>query len=113
VLFKHYFFLKYQPSSAKRVVIGGVGLQARAGHNFLYLPLKTSLRGWHTQWFYCINHELALPSFVGCLLKFEGTWTEEPTATEMPEVLALVDRVNKLKGLGLTGVNVVANWLAR
>jgi hypothetical protein len=25
-LFKHYFFLKYQPSSTKRQVIGGVGI---------------------------------------------------------------------------------------
>jgi hypothetical protein len=106
-LFKHYFFLKYQLSAAKPVVIGGVGLQARACRNFIYVPLKTSLRGWHNQWFYYRNHEPTLPPFVGQFPTFDGTWTEEPTALEASEVLALVDKVNRLKSLGLTGVNVV------
>jgi hypothetical protein len=50
---------------------------------------------------------------VGSLPEFEGTWTKEPTTEEMPKVLDLIDRVNKLKELGLTGISVAANWLAR
>jgi hypothetical protein len=107
------FFLKYQPSAANRQVIGEVGIQAWANRDFLTLPLKTSLKGWHTQWFYCENHEPRLPPFVGNLFKYDGTWTEEPIDSEMSAVLALAEKVSKLKGLGLTGVGVGTNWLAR
>jgi hypothetical protein len=41
------------------------------------------------------------------------TWTEEPTDAEMHAVKALASRVSGLKGLSLTGVGVVGNWLAR
>jgi hypothetical protein len=46
-LFKHYFFLKYQPSATNRKVIGGVDIQSHPCNNFLDLPLKSSLKGWH------------------------------------------------------------------
>jgi hypothetical protein len=64
-LFKNYFFLKYQPSAANRKVIGGVGLQTCPCASFPHLPMKASLRGWPVTWFYCENHELSLPPFVG------------------------------------------------
>jgi hypothetical protein len=112
-LFKHYFFLKYQPSATNRQVTGGVGIQARPNRNFLCLPLKTSLKSWHKQWFYCKNHEPSLPIFVGLLPEYQGSWTEEPTTDESSEVQALSAKVSQLKVLGLTGVSVVANWLAR
>jgi hypothetical protein len=48
-LFKHYFFLKYQPSADKHQIFGGMGIQACQRRNFLILPLKTSLKGWHRQ----------------------------------------------------------------
>jgi hypothetical protein len=43
-LFKHYFFLKYHTSAAKRKFIGGVGIQSRPIRDFLDLPLNTSLK---------------------------------------------------------------------
>jgi hypothetical protein len=55
-LFKNYFFLKYQPSTANRKVIGGIGLQTHPHAGFLDLPLKSSLWGWHRTSFYCKNH---------------------------------------------------------
>jgi hypothetical protein len=42
-LFKNYFFLKYQPSTSNRKVIGGVGLQTHPCAGFLDLPVKSSL----------------------------------------------------------------------
>jgi hypothetical protein len=60
-LFKNYFFMKYQPSAANLKVIGEVGLQTRTRVDFLDLPMKTSLRGWHRTWFYCENHEPSPP----------------------------------------------------
>jgi hypothetical protein len=64
-LFMNYFFLKYQSSIANQKVIRGVGLQTRPHAGFLDLALKSSLRGWHRTWFYCVNHEPILPTFVG------------------------------------------------
>jgi hypothetical protein len=46
-LFNNYFFLKYQPSTTNRKVIGSVDLQTHPRAGFLDLPLKNSLRGWH------------------------------------------------------------------
>jgi hypothetical protein len=39
-------------------------MQAHSNCNFLSLPLKASLEGWHTQWFYWENHEPSRPPFV-------------------------------------------------
>jgi hypothetical protein len=89
--FQRYF------SHAKHQKIGGVGLQDCANCVFLYLPLKTSLKGWHTQWFYCENHEPSIPPFVGQFPEFEGSCTIEPAAAKMPEVLTLAKKVSKLK----------------
>jgi hypothetical protein len=111
-LFKHYFFLKYQPSGTKHQVMGGIGIQARPHRFFLKLPLKTSLKGCQQQWLYCKNQELSLPQFVGRLPKYDKTRIEEPVEAEIPMVKALASRVSELKGLGLIGVGVVANWLA-
>jgi hypothetical protein len=112
-LFKHYFFLKHQPTAAKRKIIGGVGIQSRPHRDFLDLPLKYSLKGWHKQWFYCENHYPSFPPFVGHLLEYDETWVEEPVESKMPLVTALASRVNELNGLSLTGVSVATNWLVR
>jgi hypothetical protein len=112
-LFKIYFFLKYQLSAADRKVIRGVGLQTRPPASLLDIPLKTSLQGWHGTWFYCENHKPSLPPFVGRLPEFHGTWSEEPTPLELPQVAALTNKVNSLKEKGLTRVCVAAHWLAR
>jgi hypothetical protein len=63
--------------------------------------------------FYCKNHGPNIPSFVGHLLEFQGTWHKEPTTVELPQVAALTIKINTLKERGLTGVYVVAHWLAR
>jgi hypothetical protein len=110
-LFKSYFFLKYQPSATNRKVIGSVGLQTHPRAGFLDLPLKTSLRGWHRTWFYCENHGPSLPPFVSRLPEFQGTWSEEPTPLELPQVATLTNKINHLKEQGLTGVCFAAHWL--
>jgi hypothetical protein len=104
--------LKYYPSATNRKVIRVVGLQTHPRTGFLDLPLKSSLWGWHGTWFYCENYKPSLPSFVGRLPKFRGTWSEEPTPLEAPQVAALTDKVNLLKGKSLTGMCMAAHWLA-
>jgi hypothetical protein len=68
--------------------------------------------GMHGTWFYCENHKPNLPPFIGRLPKFQGTWSEEPTPLELPQVAALTNKVNSLKEKGLTGVYVDAHWLS-
>jgi hypothetical protein len=53
-----------------------------------------------------------LPPFVGQLLKCDESWLEEPIDTEMSAVQALANQVSELKGLGLTRISMVTNWLA-
>jgi hypothetical protein len=98
----------HQPSIANRKVAGGVGLQTRPHSSFLDLPLKTSLWRWHGTWFYCENHEPNLPPFVGQLFEFNGTWSEEPTPLELPQVATLTIKINLLKEKCLTRVCVAA-----
>jgi hypothetical protein len=112
LLFKNYFFLKYQPSAANHMVVVGVGHQTRPCAGFFDIPLKTSLQGWHGTWFYCENHEPSLPSFVGQLPDFQGTWNKEPTPLEVPLVSALTNMVNLLNEKGLMGVCMAPCWLA-
>jgi hypothetical protein len=104
--------LNYQPSAANRKVVGGVGLQTCPRAGFLDLPSETSLLGWHETLFYCKNHERSLPSFVGQLPEFQGTWNEEPTPLEVPLVAALTNKVNLWKEKGLLGVCMAACWIA-
>jgi hypothetical protein len=90
----------------------GIGIQARPHRDFLMLPLKTSLKGWHQEWFYCENHEPSLPPFVSRLPKYDTYWIEELVDAEMSAMKALANRISVLKGIGLTGVGMVTNWLA-
>jgi hypothetical protein len=41
------------------------------------------------------NHETSLMPFIGQHPTFDGLWTEESTATEMPAVLALSKKVHQ------------------
>jgi hypothetical protein len=93
------------------MVLGGLGLQTCPRAGFLNLPLKTSLWGWHRTWFYYKNYEPSISPFVGRLPEFQGTWSEEPTPLELPQVAALTNQINHLKEQGLTGVCVAAHWL--
>jgi hypothetical protein len=63
--------------------------------------------------FYCENHEPSLPPFVGRLPEFQGTWSEEPTPLDLPQVVTLTNQINLLKEQGLTRVCVATHWLAR
>jgi hypothetical protein len=75
--------------------------------------MKSSLRGWHKTWFYYENHEPILPSFVGQLPEYQGTWHEELSPSELSLVTALTNKINALKECGLKEVCVATHWLAR
>jgi hypothetical protein len=62
---------------------------------------------------FLILHEPSLPSFIGRLLEFQGTLSEEPTPLKAPQVAALIGKVNLFKEKGLTDVCVAAHWMAQ
>jgi hypothetical protein len=88
-----------------------VGIQTCSHSDFLNLPLKSSLKSFHKQWFYCENHEPSLPPFVSRLPEYDATWVEVSVQSEMAIVTALASQVSELKGLILTRVGMAANWL--
>jgi hypothetical protein len=51
------------------------------------------------------------PPFVGRLPEFQGTWSEDLTPLELPQVVILTNKINLLKEQGLTGVCVATHWL--
>jgi hypothetical protein len=53
------------------------------------------------------------PPFVGRLPKFQGPWSEEPTPLELPQVVALTNKINHLQEQGLIGVCVATHWIVR
>ncbi len=66
-LFRHLYALKASQKGGQPSVVGGAGLQLRSGKSAQYigLPMKTSLKGWHSKWFYIANPKPSLPSYVG------------------------------------------------
>jgi hypothetical protein len=45
--------------------------------------------------------------------EFHGTWSEEPTPLEAPQVTALIDKINFLKDKCLISMCVATHCLAR
>ena len=60
----------HPPTYSKRgetCVVGGAALQLQYGRadKYLDLDLKTSLKGWHSRWFYTANPNPPLPAYIG------------------------------------------------
>lgn len=115
-LFRYFFRLKPQPSTANPEVVGGAGIQFRAGKKgeFLSYVLPDSLKGWKTEWFYMGNlipsletHNLEAP-------KINTRWEEESLVENELEWIRLhVNQIKALKNRGLNGVTVVASFMRR
>ena len=71
-LWRRLFFCKVQPSKAKPAIVGGAGFQLRSGAGYFQIPFKTSLKGWHSDWFYVSNLASSLPAFTGRLPNSEN-----------------------------------------
>jgi hypothetical protein len=93
---------------------GGASLEMRRGRKTEYLdiPLKDSIKGWHLEWLIVENHGNSLPPRLGrqpdvCT----SNWTESPTDLEMAEAGALLAEVELLKEKGLTAEAVIADFV--
>jgi hypothetical protein len=70
------------------------------------MPLKTSNKGWHANWFYVQNPEPALPEYSCLPPVYQDTWNSLPIGEEAAQALALMDRMLNLKEQGLQGEQI-------
>jgi hypothetical protein len=93
---------------------GGASLEMRHRRKTEYLdiPLKDSIKGWHLEWFIVENHRNSLPPQSGRHPDVRtSSWTESPTDLEVAEAGALLAEVGLLKEKGLTAEAVVADFV--
>jgi hypothetical protein len=95
-------------------LVGGTSLELRRGSKVEYLdiPLKESIKGWHLEWFTMENHNKSLPPRLGSQSDVRTpSWVESPTCSEVAEVKVLLAETSSLKERGLTAEAVVADFV--
>nr|AAK43494.2 gypsy-type retrotransposon RIRE2 protein [Oryza sativa Japonica Group] len=112
-LFRRIFFLKPQPNKSKPCVVGGAGFQLRGtlSQKYFSMPIKTSNKGWHANWFYIQNPEPALPEYSCLPPVYQDTWNSLPIGDEAAQALELMDRMLKLKEQGLQGEQITRHFI--
>src|SRR5438128_12062021 len=76
--------------------------------------MKTSLKGWHSKWFYITNPKPSLPSYVGRRPIVKGSWSSLPEGKELKQAVLLLEKLAAYKSEeGLNGISVVRNFLGR
>ena len=79
---------------------------------YLNIPLKDNIKGWHLKWFIVENHGNSLPPRSGRQPNVRApSWTESPTDLETAEARFLLAEVGLLKEKGLTAEAVVADFV--
>jgi hypothetical protein len=79
---------------------------------YLDIPLKDSIKGWHLEWFIMENHCESLHPRSGRQLDVHTlSWVESPTPLEVTEARVLLVEICLLKEKGLTAKAVVADFV--
>jgi hypothetical protein len=94
--------------------MGGASLEMRRGRKTEYLdiPLKDNIKGWHLEWFIVENHGKSLPPRSGRQPDVRTpSWVESPTVLEVTEARVLLAKICLLKERGLTVEAVVADFV--
>jgi hypothetical protein len=95
-------------------LVGGVSLEMRHGRktDYLDIPLKDSIKGWHLEWFIIENHRNSLPPRSGRQPDVHTpSWIESPTDQDVAEAGVLLAEVGLLKERGLTAEAMVADFV--
>src|SRR5206468_216158 len=75
---------------------------------------KTSLKGWHSRWFYTANPDPSLLAYVGRRPEQRPSWISTPSLAEMRDVQTLLKRLEDAKiSDEVSGVGVVRNFIGR
>src|SRR6266540_6320598 len=96
------------------VVVGGASIQLRHSRaaKYISLPLRDSLKGWHSRWFYISKPNPALPAYIWRPPALEVSWGSFPREAEMKNVRILLERLEAVKAAAqLSGVVVVRSFI--
>jgi hypothetical protein len=105
-LWKNIFFVKRHSGGIGPYVIGGVGFIVRKEVNYFNFPMRESIQGWRSKWFYlrdlpALGHRSDLPEFEDVL---EATpmisWQNILTTDAKVVADKLYEKVLELKNAG-------------
>jgi hypothetical protein len=111
-LWKYLYQCRLGMAGGQHQLMGGASLEMRRGRKteYLYIPLKDSIKGWHLEWFIVENHGNSLPPRSGRQPDVHApSWTESPMDLEIAKARVLLAEVGMLKEKGLTAKAVVAD----
>src|SRR5438128_5372174 len=81
---------------------------------YVTFPMRDSLKGWYSRWFYISNPNPALPAYIGRPPALEVSWGSFPREEEMKNVRILLERLEAVKAAAqLSGVAVVRSFIKR
>jgi hypothetical protein len=114
-LFRFLFRAKPQPTSKKLSVVGGAGIQLhqQAGERYLSYKFPSNLPGWKYHWFYTENHAPQLPGKTNNPPVVRPEWNLELSRGDMDQVEELLDVIEALKMMGVTGESVMFSFFKR
>ncbi|KAK3121467.1 hypothetical protein QOZ80_8BG0653910 [Eleusine coracana subsp. coracana] len=107
--FKELFVLK----SNNNNVIGGAGFQLRNKSKYIDVPLPSTNKGWHADWFYHGNHAPPLSETTIEAPKPRPEWSAKAHPNKKSQVDAILEQIAYLKSQGYTGVHVAASFIYR
>jgi hypothetical protein len=113
-LWKYLYHCRPGMAGGQHELVGGASLEMRRGRKteYLYIPLKDSIKGWRLKWFIVENHGNSLPPRSGRQPDVRApSCSESPTDLEIAEARVLLAEVGLLKEKGLTAEAVVANFV--
>jgi hypothetical protein len=95
-------------------VVSDASLELRRGRKVEYLdiPFKVSIKGWHFEWFTMENQNKSLPARYGRQHDVRvSSWIEAPTDSEVAEAKILLAEVAGLKYRGLIAETMVIDFV--
>jgi hypothetical protein len=79
---------------------------------YLDIPLKDSIKGWHFEWFTMENHHKLLHARSGRQPNVQTpSWIEVPTNSEFAKAEILLAEISTLKNRGLTAKDVIIDFV--
>jgi hypothetical protein len=113
-LSKYLYHCRPGMAGGQHQLVGDTSLELHRGRKVEYLdiPLKDSIKGWHLEWFIVENHCNSLPPRSGRQPDVRTpSWVESPTFLEIVEAKVLLAEICSLKDGGLIAKAVVADFV--
>lgn len=113
LLFRHFFWVKAQPSDQKATLVGGAGIQLRIDSkaDYLVYDLPDSVKEWNYKWFYMYNHPPVLAKHTGFAPRKRTQWLEKLTEAERLQIEPFIKQIDGLKTSGVTREIAVKSFI--